>query len=274
MTTTRYILSFVGILALSSCKTEKKDLKYTLVQDNDNITVEQFDTSVDDENKYNYNNVILQPGHTFTYQFVHIDTNGVEKYYKTYKNNDEQEWEFVSAEDTKAIKQFRMKASSGNSMAKMIPDYNQTNIQYYFGDSSFYSLTGGIENEANYWIHPPREAYFKILELNPFPYIKAPYEVGNQWTWSLAIGSSWGDPRWITWEGNIKNKYNYEITSKQILETALGPLECYEVIGLGNGSLGTTKLVSYFNETYGFVKLNYTNIDGSQTNINIAAFDD
>lgn len=272
--TTRYILSFVCVLALSSCKTEKKDLKYTLVQDNDNITVEQFDVSVDDENKYNYNNVILQPGHTFTYQFVHIDTNGVEKYYKTYINGDEQEWDFVSSEDIEAIKQFRMKASSGNSMAKMIPDYNQTNIQYYFGDSSFYSLTGGIENEANYWIHPPREAYFKILELNPFPYIRAPYKVGTQWTWSLAIGSSWGDPRWATWEGNIKHKYNYEITSKQTIETALGSLECYEVIGLGNGPLGTTKLVSYFNETYGFVKLNYTNIDGSQTKITLVEFND
>jgi hypothetical protein len=31
----------------------------------------------------------------------------------------------------------------------------------------------------------------------------------------------------------------------------------------GESTLGTTKLISYFNEELGFIKLEYTNIDGS-----------
>jgi hypothetical protein len=33
--------------------------------------------------------------------------------------------------------------------------------------------------------------------------------------------------------------------------------------------LGTTKLKSFFNENFGFVKLDYTNIDGTKTIIEL-----
>jgi len=50
-----------------------------------------------------------------------------------------------------------------------------------------FSMSGTIENEGNVWIHPPRDNYFKIIELNPFPYIKAPYNIGAKWAWKLKI---------------------------------------------------------------------------------------
>jgi hypothetical protein len=77
------------------------------------------------------------------------------------------------------------------------------------------------------------------------------------------------DKRWLKWTGQNENKYDYEITNKLYLETKIGKIECYEVTGIANSKIGTTKLVAYFNEKYGFVKLNYTNINGSKTVIDI-----
>lgn len=120
-------------------------------------------------------------------------------------------------------------------------------------------------------MHPPRQAYFRILELNPFPYIKAPYEVGTTWTWSLDIGSAWGDERWKTWEGGITNTYTYTITDERILPKAMGNLKCYLIKAEATSDLGKTSLLAYFNETYGFITLDYTNIDGSKTLLELTA---
>ena len=133
-------------------------------------------------------------------------------------------------------------------------------------------MSGAIENEGNVWIHPPRDKYFEILELNPFPYIKAPYNIGTKWTWRLDIGDSWADGRWKLWNGSIENKYYYEITGKQTLKMALGEVECFVIESDAKSRIGETKLTAYFNTKFGFVKLNYTNIDGSKTNLVLEEF--
>jgi len=121
-------------------------------------------------------------------------------------------------------------------------------------------------------MHPPRDKYFRILELNPFPFIQAPYEIGNTWDWSLTIGSSWGDKRWKTWEGNITNTYQYEITDKRMIKTDMGKIECFEVQSTASSRIGSTQLVALFSPIYGFVSLDYTNIDSSRTLLELVEF--
>jgi len=153
------------------------------------------------------------------------------------------------------------------------PKYYQIGISYIIekNDVSPF-ITGLIENEKNIWLHPPREFLFRILELNPFPYIKYPFQIGHTWNWDLEIGGQWGDKRWKEWTGNITNKYQYKITDKKTISTAIGALECYVIESEAKSELGTTKLTSYFNEQFGFVKLDYTNIDSSTIEIDIKGF--
>ncbi len=150
---------------------------------------------------------------------------------------------------------------------RMIPDYSQSIILYEYytdqGSESYNEMTGVIENVQNIWMHPPRTVLFRILELNPFPFIQRPYEAGNKWSWELSIGSPWGDNRWKTWEGRILNEMEYEITGLKKMPSRLGMLECWEVIATAKSELGKTSLKAYFHEQHGFVKLDYTNIDGS-----------
>ena len=49
-----------------------------------------------------------------------------------------------------------------------------------------------------------------------------------------------------------------------MVDTPFGEVECFEINAFGLNRLGRTQLTSYFNEEYGFVKMNYLNIDGSK----------
>ncbi len=242
--------------------------KYELIEENGTL-VEKFDSTVVDENKFNDNNNIYKVGNIFKYKFENISADNENIFFKI--NGDPKDWEFVDLEtaNSTAIEYVKITVLDGNPMSKHLPDYNQTGLLYKMGQENSNSMSGAIENEGNVWIHPPRDAYFRILELNPFPFAKAPYEKGTEWTWNLTIGSNWGDPRWKTWEGPIENKCKYKITEKVNLMTELGELECLVIESNAISRIGETKLKAYFNVNYGFVKLNYTNIDGSKTNLDL-----
>lgn len=142
--------------------------------------------------------------------------------------------------------------------------YNKNNTEFDYSSSS-----GLVENVINTWLHPFRDGCFFILQFNPFPFIQQPFEIGNKWTWKLLYGGNGGNNRWITWTGSVENNYTYEIIAKEKLQTKLGELNCWVINSFCKSKLGQTELLAYYNETYGFVKLEYTNIDKSRLIIKI-----
>lgn len=264
--TFKIILVLVLSMLTYSCNTNQKDknVNYALVHnEGSSILVEKFDSLITDENKFNWNNEIFKVGSKFTYAFKYSSANGEMKYFKPYEDDT---WEFVDidSEDKSTVKNVIIETLDGNPMREWVPGYNQTSIAYRYGENTPFSMSGVIDNEANIWMHPPRDDLFKILELNPFPFIKTPYEIGTEWNWELIIGSQWGDERWKTWEGNIRNNISYKITDIKTLNTELGKLKCFVVESKAKSKLGKTSLKAFFNPDYGFVKMNYTNIDGSK----------
>lgn len=210
-------------------------------------------------------NSIYNPESIYTFNYKYIDKTGKEMFFKIQNFGT---WDFVETNHNEGIivKDFKMEILNH----KMIYD----NQSFYQRGISFIidkniTTTGLIENERNIWLHPPREYLFKILQLNPFPYIKSPIEVGHSWEWKLKIGGQWGDKRWKEWNGNIENKYQYRIVGIEKINTIFGPLDCYIVESQAESELGITKLKNYFNEKYGFVRLDYTNIDNSKIEMNL-----
>lgn len=266
-----FLISSITIL---SCQSQVKEKEEVFETDNDGITAEKIDTTSKDENRYNHNNKIYKVGRTFTFNYFYEDKQG-NKFLMTragLSKKGEHGWEFENIEkkDSQSVYQVTLKVKSGLSpFIQNFPDYNQTVILYdykmlnnqYLGNE----MTGVIENKKNVWMHPPRVYFFKILEINPFPYIKAPYVVGNKWNWKLNIGDYWSDKRWLKWQGENQNIYQYQITEKTEIITKLGKIVCFVVESEAKSNLGITKLKSYFNENLGFVKLDYTNIDGTKT---------
>lgn len=244
--------------------------------DDDGITVEKFEKAIPYDDNYNKNNIIYTKGKRFIYSYWYQNLEGKkfligkgpEIQEKDYVIND---WKFIDIDhqNDETLKTITLEPIQGNIFKDQIPGYNQTGISYEYIMNNksplTMEMTGAIENEMNVWIHPPRGSFFEILEINPFPYIKAPYQLGNKWQWKLEIGDHWSDKRWKEWKGGIENNYIYEITDRKNISTPLGDLECYIVTAKAKSRIGETELISYFNPKFGFVKLEYKNIDGTKT---------
>lgn len=270
------IIKLLPIIIFNSCCFAQTNLdKYVI--DEDGIIAERPDTTKQYDEIYNSDNVIYSIGKKFIFSYYYQNTKG-DKFLIKRGNPILQpegysiyDWDFVKLEnkDNETVSQIILKPNSGNPFGMDFPDYNQTAINYEYlminGESHTKETTGVIENEKNLWMHPPRSIFFEILELNPFPYIKAPYKIGVNWNWKLKIGDHWSDKRWLEWKGGIENNYEYEIIKKKKILTKLGKLECYIVLAKAKSRIGETELISYFNPKFGFVKLEYKNIDGTKT---------
>lgn len=264
--------------------TEKRD--YEIILDG-GIYVEKFDSTNISENRYTANNQTYLEGNRLIYDYYYEDLEGTKYKFKEidgasgmmdYRER-ENAWSFVNIDSLteNTIEYVELIVDYGLvPMINSNPDYNQTVISYIYpqvnGESDFNSSTGVIENENNIWVHPPRDRFFRILEINPFPFIQAPYEIGNKWNWSLGIGSFWGDERWKTWEESLDNQYEYEIIDKIKINLSIGDIECYVIQSTATSTIGQTHLTAYFNIDIGFVKLDYTNIDSTKTVLELIQF--
>ncbi|MBQ4441371.1 MAG: hypothetical protein II899_04610 [Bacteroidales bacterium] len=248
-----------------------------------------FEVRMDTSNpcRYTEDNKIYQADREFTFEFHYFDPQGKERFMR-YERIPKQGYELTETGDTvtntyyfpdfsfsdefdakdSCINRYLLKvACSGRGFRK---DYDQTVEEFYFllddqRSKLPLSMSGIVENERNLWMHPNRSCLFRVLELNPFPYIQYPVEKGRKWKWKLTIGSHWGDERWKTWTGGIVNKYQYKITDTDCeVVTPVGALSCVKVEAVAKSRIGKTYLTAYYNDTYGFVKMDNTNIDGSR----------
>ncbi len=242
--------------------------------------------------RYTEDNKIYQAEREFTFGFRYYDPQGKERYMR-YERIPKQGYELTETGDTATYtyymadfsfsdvfdaKDFCINRYEVEVLCTAKPfskDYNQTVEAFCFlydDQQSRWPLSysGIVENERNLWMHPIRNCLFRILELNPFPYIQYPIKKGNTWKWRLSIGSQWGDERWKTWTGGIVNKYKYKITDTDCeVVTPMGTLPCVKVEAVAKNRIGKTYLTAYYNDTYGFVKMDNTNIDGSRIVIDL-----
>ncbi|WP_022822994.1 hypothetical protein [Hymenobacter norwichensis] len=129
--------------------------------------------------------------------------------------------------------------------------------------------TGVVEDSLRLWIHPPRFDQYAILELSPFPEVKKPFIPGQQWYWGLEVGSQYANPAWAVWQGNMLVKTRYKATGQQTIETALGKLTCQEILATSTCAAGRSTLRTLYHPEYGFVLLDYVNIDASKMKLQL-----
>lgn len=271
------------LFTLVGCSGQSEIHPYTLEQRFGGIYVETYDSTITDKNRYTENNVIYEALDSYYFDYAYIDKEG--KRFKMQReagaNSLEYEqlkraWFLVPEEDRteERIETIQLQVQKGLSpFDQWMPDYYQTVMLYYYsaanGDQVFNEATGIVENEKNIWAHPPRQFLFMILELNPFPYIQAPFEIGNSWDWTLDIGNGYQDARWATWDSVITNNYIYEITGEERIETKAGTFDTYIVESTAQSTVGTSHLKAYFSEEAGFVKLDYTNVDSTRMELEL-----
>ncbi len=206
---------------------------------NDSIFVEDIPNNlIDDENRYDRDNIIYTIGREFLYKFS-LTKKGVAI---------KSEIHYISLKVLGTTKPF----------SKFDPDYNQTVIEYSYINEEGVVLskekTGVIENKNNIWIHPPRSLDAGILQLSAFPYIK----FGNKKKWKWNLEASFEGYQNVNLINNYRKKRSFIYESEY-----LGSLQCADIKGLTNSEIGSTSSNFIFNTYYGFVLLEFINIDNT-----------
>ncbi|NVO10314.1 MAG: hypothetical protein HXX16_10165 [Bacteroidales bacterium] len=125
--------------------------------------------------------------------------------------------------------------------------------------------TGVKETPSEIFLHPPRHDQYAILEFSPFPIVHFPLSVGKEWVWSLLIGQAWAKLAGITnYEKDYKFEYSYKVTGKTTFKFKGESIGCYVVEANCKSPFGNSRLITFFNDNYGFVKMDYLNMDGSR----------
>jgi hypothetical protein len=154
-------------------------------------------------------------------------------------------------------------------------DYPQTIIRYTYRNAALDSIgsetTGLIENTRNLWIHPPRSQAFLILETAPFPYVSHPVEIGKEYHWSLNIDPIWASKKHMIWNYPLDNQCSYYVNSFSLRETHLGQILCYEIQATCNNRLGQSLLTMWYHPIYGFVKLDFDNLNNTRITLDLIA---
>lgn len=240
----------ISFYVFISCKEEKKVLVKPIKKN--------LDLTELDEKPYFLDNItddIYELGATFKYSFKYMPPIIEQKHIKNNTNLKEIDFINVRVVNLNNGNNFNIKPA----------------LEYCYPPKGICASSLVIENDSMVWIHPPRRHFFKILEINPFPCIRM-NKINNQWNDSLVIGSQYTDERWAIWDRNLINRSTYKIQKDTLLNTSFGLLKCKVIHAVSQNKIGRSSLVSYFNDTYGFVLLNYKNIDNSRLKLTLTEY--
>ncbi len=251
---------FAVLLVLTGHAVEPQAIPYQLMPYAGDIKVETFEPGIEDENRYTANNRVYTAGRSLSYRYSYTSVAGERRSFDFV----DEDFVFVDEDPTKNRIELKVQAGT-KPMSDWIPGYNQTVFSYHYAQKEPYEITGLIENRANVWIHPPRSGLFRVLELNPFPSAVFPLEEGRTWFWSVYAGTQWSDERWATYDEQLFIESTYTVTGDDVIEhESLGTLDVARIDAIGKSDIGETRLEALYHLDYGFVRLDYTNIDGSR----------
>jgi len=274
---------FVFIFSIIIIKSFSQELYF-----DDGLFLEKARYKDTTKHKYTLDNITYKLNSVFIYNYYYSDANGFKRkfLFNRIPNNDNP-LALVPEESYRndLIHEIRIEVSDDSRLYANDSDYTQTIICYrylnkkgltadtlwdisQFANPNFKvpcaENTGVIDNKKNIFLHPPRICTFRILEFSPFPLYYLD-EKTKSWQWNVTIGGDYLDPRWINTQNKVHAHYKYKREPDEILLTAIGTLK-YKV----TSAVGTfdelelkTKLKSYFHPQYGFVRLEYSNINGS-----------
>ncbi len=232
-----------------------------------------------DEGPHNPNvddNIIFKGGRVFTYSYQIFDSLGTEEkiittYNFTKYNPVDWKREKLPVEDVLVseypIDSIRIKVfnNTGNSTQAD----QQTMIVYeYFNEKGTIvpetERTGLFEDSTSIALNPPRNSGFALLQFSPYPEIEFPLSIGKTWNSSQTIPIEWAELVRLEFENPVNVYSTFTVKEQTTLDTPLGMLPVWVIEAVGENRFRDTKTILYFNEAFGFVKMEFDNVDGSR----------
>ncbi|NML21219.1 hypothetical protein HHL16_10070 [Pseudoflavitalea sp. G-6-1-2] len=264
-------------------------------QPGDGMWVEKVNPADQSNAQYSRDNITFKKGKQFVYNYYFIEHNGKEKKKFLLSSRDsisnplrlakydrpadslldkvllqvtdEKETYAACMQDssctqTTILYTYLMRQPAGSTAASLFRSKRSGQLYSQQGARA----TGVVDNKKNIWLHPPRQFTFRILQLSPFPFYLFDTTITN-WAWNVEVGGAYLDPRWINSKTNLIVRYAYERVSDEVITTPFGNLRCKVVIGTGRSVSHpefSSSMKSYFHPEYGFVLMDYKNVDGSK----------
>ncbi len=227
------------------------------------------------EERYNKDNIVFKVGRSFYYNAIYKDKKGTELWAKVNDYTHFDKWDTIATTSpgNNAITGFRAVVQPGRKPFSDLDNrFNRSVLAYEYlmpnGVFDKVALTQLIENKKNVWMLPPRNFLFKVLELSPYPYVKFPLDSVNKWYYQRTISDKWGDDHWMHWKGRRNAKFTYYNKGRRLANhPSLGEIPVYVIKGIGAFQDLTSQIEMYYSEKYGFVQLNYLNVDSSTVSI-------
>ena len=244
-----------------------------------------------DKNIYSSNNITYRLGNRILYDFTYVMNHDTASVYCLFDSiyNVPIGWttaDTITNGKQLPIKQIELEVLvTPGPLTKLTTGYTQTEIKYTYYSRQQEIIwdehTGIIDNEENIWLHPPRMFLLQCLQTSPWPFIRAPFTVGNTWTRNHQIAYdsvnyfSSGSLK-MPWNALLRNiSCRYEISHKEnlIVGSQNIVVECLVGIGHCRNSVHPTSLKYWFNPNIGFLKLVFNNMDGSTIIFNAIGFE-
>lgn len=180
------------------------------------------------------------------------------------ENEFENGWEIDSNnKNSILINRFSIETFNGKINRDQLPYliyyHSDLNDRKIIGD-----MTGILQTKLEIMLHPPRLKYFSILEFNPFPQVYFPLFIDKTWENKIILKNEWNHKHAEKFMEQKEISYKYLITGKEVVATGIGNIISYKIVADSLNKKIPSYLISYFNEKYGFIKLEYLNLDGSK----------
>ncbi len=234
------------------------------------LAIENPSDTTDD--RYNKDNKVYRVGRSFYFNFEYKNKAGEALWAKVkdYTHFDQYEIVGQSPPANNYITGFRAVVQPGRKpFSDLDANFNKSVLAYEYlmpnGVFDKVALTPLVENGKNVWMVPPRDFLLKVLELSPYPYIKFPLNTIKKWYYQRTVSDKWGDDRWMHWKGRANARYTYYNKGRRLAKhPKLGEIPVYLIHAVGSIKGKTTSADFYFSETYGFVQMDYLNVDSSR----------
>ncbi|UKN02727.1 hypothetical protein K6119_04260 [Paracrocinitomix mangrovi] len=116
--------------------------------------------------------------------------------------------------------------------------------------------------------------FMNTIQANPALMMTNFPERDTSWTDAFSISQKYSNDKWQTWTDSLNVKSRYNIIGKDSISTALGKVDTWKISATAESKIGRSSLESYFSIKYGFVRINYTLVDGTQLNLELVSVEE
>lgn len=224
----------------------------------------EFLTDMGVTNPLNDDNIIFKTGNRFIYKLVISDKTGP-KQLSMRKSLSGPQPVLVPAATVRleytidhiALEVFRNKGETSLGETQTIIKYD-----FYDGQKKVFvgEKTGVIEDSNRIFIHPPRSHFFYSNQLTPFPYVLLP--IDEHTTWEMLFDIPEHTEKKYPFLTDHTLQLTYSMIGRKEVSTPWGLDTIYQFKAIAKNSQITTSCDYYFSEDYGFVKIEFHNLDG------------